>query len=70
MRDKPRSGQRVSVAGLTKAGKKFFGKLLPRHSKLVKAFMRVLNGTEQESLAKLCQKLWAGDVMKFVEREE
>jgi DNA-binding MarR family transcriptional regulator len=66
MRDKPREGRRVSVVGLTRPGKKFFGNVLPSHSKLVKAFMRVLNGTEQESLARLCRKLRQGDVMKFV----
>lgn len=66
MRDKPRSGRRVSVVGLTKPGKKFFRNVLPSHSKLVKAFMRALNGTEQESLTMLCRKLREGDVMKFV----
>jgi DNA-binding MarR family transcriptional regulator len=54
-RDEPRSGRRVNVVGLTRAGKKFFGNVLPSHSKLVKAFMRVLDGTEQDSLARLCR---------------
>jgi DNA-binding MarR family transcriptional regulator len=67
MRDKPRSGRRVSVVGLTRAGKKFFGEVLPTHSKLVKAFLRVLDGTEQKSLTRLCRKLREGDVMKFVD---
>jgi len=66
MRDKPREGRRVSVVGLTRRGKKFFGDVLPTHSKLVKAFLRVLNGTEQESLARMCRKLREGDVMRFV----
>lgn len=65
MRDEPREGRRVTVVGLTKSGKKFFRNVLPRHSKLVKAFMRTLNGTEQESLARLCRKLREGDVVKF-----
>ncbi len=66
MRDEPREGRRVLVVGLTKSGKKFFRNVLPRHSKLVKAFMRTLNGTEQESLARLCRKLREGDIVKFV----
>ena len=62
----PRRGQRVSVVGMTKAGKKFFGKVLPSHSKVVKAFMRAISGTEQDSLARICRKLREGDVVKFV----
>jgi DNA-binding MarR family transcriptional regulator len=62
----PRVGRRAKVVGLTRAGKKFIGNVLPRHSKLVKAFMRALNGTEQESLSRLCRKLREGDVLKFV----
>ncbi len=66
MRDDPRSGRRMNVVGLTKPGKKFFGNVLPSHSKVVKAFMRALTATEQDSLARLCRKLREGDVMKFV----
>ncbi len=66
MRDEPREGRRATVVGLTKSGKKFFRNVLPRHSKLVKAFMRTLNGTEQQTLARLCRKLREGDIVKFV----
>jgi hypothetical protein len=56
----------VSVVGLTKSGKKFMGNVLPSHSKLVRALLRVLNVTEQDSLSRLCRKLREGDVLKFV----
>jgi MarR family transcriptional regulator, 2-MHQ and catechol-resistance regulon repressor len=65
-RNERREGRRVSVVGLTKSGKKFMGNVLPSHSKLVKALLRVLNATEQDSLSRLCRKLRAGDVLKFV----
>jgi DNA-binding MarR family transcriptional regulator len=66
MRDERREGRRVSVVGLTKSGNKFMGNVLPSHSKLIKALLRVLNATEQDSLSRLCRKLRAGDVLKFV----
>jgi len=61
-----REGPKVSVVGLSKAGKKFIGSVLPRHAKMVKALMRVLDGREQESISRVCRKLREGDVMKFV----
>lgn len=33
---------------------------------VVRALMRVLNATEQNSLSRLCRKLREGDVLKFV----
>lgn len=42
------------------------GNVLPSHSKLVRALLRVLNVTEQDSLSRLCRKLREGDVLKFV----
>jgi DNA-binding MarR family transcriptional regulator len=65
-RDEPRQGQRICVLGLTKSGKKFMGNVLPSHSKLVKALMRVLHAREQDSLVRICEKLREGDVLKFV----
>jgi DNA-binding MarR family transcriptional regulator len=64
-RDEPREGRRVAVVGLTRAGKKFMGNVLPVHSKLVRALLRVLNAKEQDSLSRLCRKLREGDVLKF-----
>jgi MarR family transcriptional regulator, 2-MHQ and catechol-resistance regulon repressor len=62
----PREGRRISVVGLTKPGKKLMGDVLPRHSKVVKAFMRALTSREQDSLSRICRKLREGDIMKFV----
>ena len=59
-------GQRVGVVSLTPLGKKFIGNVLPRHAKVVKALMRALDGREQESLSRVCRKLRAGDVLRFV----
>lgn len=66
MRDEPREGRRISVVGLTKSGKKFVGIVMPRHSKVVKAFMRAIDSREQDSLSRICRKLREGDIMKFV----
>jgi len=65
-RDYRRRGRRISVLGLTRKGKKFMKEVLPRHSKLVKALMRVLDGREQKTLVRICQKLREGDALKFV----
>ena len=62
----PRKGRRIRAIGLTKSGKKFIGNVLPSHSKVVKAMMRALDGREQETMSRLCRKLRAGNVMKFV----
>ena len=48
------------------AGEKFIGNVLPKHSKLVKALMRVLDAREKQSLSRICRKLREGDVLKFV----
>lgn len=64
--DKPRNGRRIGVVGLTKAGKKFMKDVVPRYSKLVKAFMLALYAREQESLVRICEKLREGDVVKLV----
>ncbi len=61
----PREGRRIGLVCLTPLGEKFIGILFPKHAKVVKALMRVLNGREQETLSRLCQKLCEGDVLKF-----
>jgi len=64
-RGQPRAGRRVGVISLTPLGKKFIGEVLPRHAKIVKSFMRALDGREQESLSRACRKLREGDALKF-----
>ncbi len=61
-----RVGRRASLVSLTKSGEKFIGNVLPRHSKLVKSLMRVLDAREQDTLSRICRKLRAGDVLKFM----
>ena len=65
-RREKREGRKVSVVGLTAAGKKFIRDVLPRHSKLVKSLFRVLDSREQMSLSRLCRKLREGDPVKFI----
>ena len=62
----PRRGRRIAVIGLTKSGKRFMKDVLPRHLKLMKALLRVLHIREQDTLARICQKLRQGDILKFV----
>jgi DNA-binding MarR family transcriptional regulator len=64
-RGTPRQGRRVDVISLTPLGKKFIGNVVPRHAKIVKAFMRALEGREQEGLSRACRKLREGDALKF-----
>jgi DNA-binding MarR family transcriptional regulator len=61
-----RSGRRVQVVGLTALGKRFMKDVLPRHSKMVKSLLRVLEAREQDTLSRICRKLCEGDVVKFV----
>ena len=57
---------RVGVASLTPQGEKLIGSVLPKQAKLVKAWMRALEGREQLTLSYLCRKPREGDVLKFV----
>jgi DNA-binding MarR family transcriptional regulator len=65
-RGRERKGQKVAVAGLTKAGKRFIGEVLPRHSKMVKALMRAITGRQQKMLSEICVQLRRGDLARFV----
>ncbi|HTZ99971.1 MAG TPA: MarR family transcriptional regulator [Candidatus Aquilonibacter sp.] len=61
-----RRGKPIGVVVLTASGKNFIRDVLPRHSKLVKSLFRVLGSREQLSLSRLCRKLRAGDIFKFL----
>jgi DNA-binding MarR family transcriptional regulator len=65
-RGQPRRGRRVSALRLTPLGEKLIGRVIPKRAKLVKALMRALDGREQQSLSRMCDKLREGDVVKFV----
>ncbi|MGA8012066.1 MAG: MarR family transcriptional regulator [Candidatus Acidiferrales bacterium] len=66
VRGKRRMGSRVAMVRLTKLGTRFMGTVFPRHAKTVKAWMRCLDGREQESLSHICAKLREGHFLKFV----
>ncbi len=59
-------GRRVVMVCLTEKGERLIAHVYPKHVKVVKADMRVLEGREQETLGRVCRKLRQGDVMKFV----
>jgi DNA-binding MarR family transcriptional regulator len=65
-RERPRQGVRVGVVGLTSEGKRFADGVLRRHQKVQAALMRVLDAREQASLARMCEKLRKGDIVKWV----
>jgi DNA-binding MarR family transcriptional regulator len=64
--NRTRSGRRFQVVGLSALGKRFMKDVLPRHSKMVKSLLRVLDAREQDTLSRICRKLREGDVVKFV----
>jgi DNA-binding MarR family transcriptional regulator len=59
-------GRPLVLLVLTKAGTAFAKQFLPRHAKVVKAYMRALDGRQQQTLAELCRKLRKGDAKKFI----
>lgn len=63
-------GRPVAMLRLTDDGMDFIARFLPRHGKVVKAYMRALDGRQQETLSELCRKLREGDVVRFVSEME
>jgi len=61
---KPR-GRRITMIALTEEGRASFKRIHPKHVKLVKAYMRALDGREQLTLTRLCMKLRRGNILKF-----
>jgi hypothetical protein len=59
-------GRPVTVIELTEQGEALIANVFQKHAKLVKAQMRVLDGREQQTVSRLCEKLRRGEVMKFV----
>jgi len=57
--------RRTRIARVTPRGKILAGEVVPQHTRLVRARMATLGGREQETLARLCEKLIAGDSTKF-----
>lgn len=57
---------REATVHLTPEGRRLISKVFPLHANAVRARMAALNGREQESLRSMCQKLDAGDPVKFL----
>ncbi|HEX4002744.1 MAG TPA: MarR family transcriptional regulator [Candidatus Acidoferrales bacterium] len=57
--------RRKQIARVTLKGNKLASELVPVHTRLIRAQMATLGGREQETLARLCEKLIAGDSTKF-----
>jgi MarR family 2-MHQ and catechol resistance regulon transcriptional repressor len=60
-------GRRVVNVMLSPDGQRLFPDTFRKHSKVVKAKMRALEGREQHTLSRLCRKLRQGDVLRFVQ---
>jgi DNA-binding MarR family transcriptional regulator len=75
-RGENRKGARSAIERLTPLGEKLMRVVLPKHIKVVKAFMRALDAREKDSLSRICRKLREGDVvgfwteMRYLDREE
>jgi MarR family 2-MHQ and catechol resistance regulon transcriptional repressor len=59
------TGRRIVLVRLTPQGKQLIARVFPKHAKVVKAEMKMLEGREQQTLSRLCQKLRKRDVMKW-----
>ena len=55
------------LVNLTEEGEKLIANVFPKHVKLIRSELRVLQGREQVTLSRICRKLRRGDVMKFVD---
>ena len=58
--------KRQRMVHLSPEGHAFIEELFPRHSRLVRAHMAALNGREQNTLRRLCQKVMEGNPLKFI----
>jgi DNA-binding MarR family transcriptional regulator len=61
-----RRGRKIVLLRLTPEGKELIAHVFPKHAKVVKSHMKVLDGREQVTLSRLCRKLREGDIVKFV----
>jgi MarR family 2-MHQ and catechol resistance regulon transcriptional repressor len=63
---RPPGGRRIVLVRLTAEGRRVVEYIYPWLAKLVKAEMRVLDGREQQTLSRLCQKVREGNAVKLV----
>jgi DNA-binding MarR family transcriptional regulator len=66
----PRQGKLEGMVRLSPQGEKFMRAAVPRHRKLVYAFMLALGGREHETLSRICRKLRDGDIFRFLKEME
>jgi len=64
-RGKKIGGRRVIVVSPTADGEKWIASVFPKHAKVVKSYMRALDGRELLTLTRLCEKLRRGDPLRF-----
>jgi DNA-binding MarR family transcriptional regulator len=58
--------RRILVVHLTPEGERVIRRAIVRYAKIVKAEMRTLEGREQATLSRLCQKLEQGNALEFL----
>lgn len=63
-------GRPLTLLKLTEEGSAFAARFLPRHAKVVKAYMLALDAREHRTLSHICRKLREGDVIKFISEME
>ncbi len=63
-RGKSRVGRKAAQLSLTEEGERLMRTVIPRHAKLVYAFMPAITAHEVDRLARTCRKLREGDVVK------
>jgi len=63
---KAKQGRRVTGLRLTAEGEKKIADVFPKHTKIVKCYLRGLDGREMETLVRLCGKVREGDAVKFL----
>jgi len=59
-------GRRIVLVHLTEEGERLIARVFPKHVKLIRSELRVLEGREQRTLGRICQKLRRGDALKFM----
>ena len=64
-RGKKIAGRRVLMVRLTAEGKRWIAWVFPKHAKVVKSYMLALEGREQQTLKRLCDKLREGNLIRF-----
>ena len=66
-RGKTRVGRKAAQLSLTEEGEKLMRTVIPRHAKLVYAFMLAIPAHEMDRLARTCRRLREGDVVKLLD---